>query len=95
MLSIWAKFGYELEEHFALEVDRVACKGCTLCSQVCPKGVFELYRLNRGQKSWVAHPADCEQCTACVKQCPEGAILADPPIRGFGRIEEKTEEVAG
>lgn len=91
VLDIWAKFGYELDEHFALEVDRVVCKGCAICTQVCPKGVFELYRLNSGQKSWVAHPAACEQCTACVKQCPEGAILAGPPIRGFSHIDEQIE----
>jgi 2-oxoglutarate ferredoxin oxidoreductase subunit delta len=84
VLDIWAKFGYELEEHFALQVDRQLCKGCTTCGEVCPKGVFEFYRLDGRQKSWVAHPEQCEQCTACVKQCPEGAIVADPPIRVFG-----------
>jgi NAD-dependent dihydropyrimidine dehydrogenase PreA subunit len=83
VLKIWAKFGYELEQHFGLEVDRTRCQGCTTCLEVCPKGVFELYRVDGRQKSWVAHPEACEQCTACVKQCPERAILAAPPIRGF------------
>ena len=83
VLRLWAKFGYDLDEHFALEVDRVACVGCLTCVEVCPKAVFELYHLNGRQKAWVAHPSACEQCTACVKQCPEGAILAEPPIRTF------------
>jgi NAD-dependent dihydropyrimidine dehydrogenase PreA subunit len=83
VLDIWAKFGYELEEHFELQVDRALCQGCTTCVQVCPKGVFELYHVEGRQKSWVAYPEECEQCTACVKQCPEGAILAEPPIRRF------------
>ncbi len=94
VLKIWAKFGYDLDEHFALGVDRVACKGCPTCVEVCPKGVFEMYHLDGRQKVWVACPQACEQCTACVKQCPEGAILAEPPIRTFvskrsGRFERE------
>jgi NAD-dependent dihydropyrimidine dehydrogenase PreA subunit len=55
--------------------------------QVCPRRVFDLYRLDGKQKSRVARMADCEQCTACVKQCPERAILAEPPIRRFEPVE--------
>jgi NAD-dependent dihydropyrimidine dehydrogenase PreA subunit len=85
VLRIWAKFGYELEQPFALQVDRSLCQGCTTCLEVCPKAVFELYQVNGRQKAWIARPEACEQCTACVKQCPERAILADPPIRLFGQ----------
>ena len=87
VLKIWAKFGYDLDEHFALQVDRSACRGCLTCVEVCPKAVFELYHLDGRQKAWVADPEACEQCTACVKQCPEGAILASPPIRIFASAE--------
>jgi NAD-dependent dihydropyrimidine dehydrogenase PreA subunit len=83
VLRIWAKFGYDLEEHFALAVDRVACAGCLTCIDVCPKSVFDLYHINGRRKAWIARPEACEQCTACVKQCPEDAILANPPIRTF------------
>jgi NAD-dependent dihydropyrimidine dehydrogenase PreA subunit len=90
VLDIWAKFGYELEQHFVLEVDEGRCRGCATCVAVCPKGVFDLYRLEGAdsksqarQRSRVARMESCEQCTACVKQCPENAILADPPIRVF------------
>jgi ferredoxin len=83
VLRVWAKFGYDLEEHFSLQVDRAACRGCLTCVEVCPKGVFELYHLDGLQKAWVAHPKACEQCTACVKHCPEGAIAAEPPIKTF------------
>jgi NAD-dependent dihydropyrimidine dehydrogenase PreA subunit len=81
ILDLWALIGYEIEQHFSLEVDAELCKGCRTCAEVCPKGVFEFYWLNGRQKSRVARPEECEQCTACVKQCPEGAILAHPPIR--------------
>ncbi len=81
--EIWGKVGIELEPWFALQVDPERCRGCKTCVEVCPKGVFELYRLDGRWRSQVARMGDCEQCTACVKQCPESAILAEPPIRRF------------
>jgi NAD-dependent dihydropyrimidine dehydrogenase PreA subunit len=87
VLKLWALIGYELEAPFTLKVDAELCKGCKTCVSVCPKGVFELYRLGGKQRSRVADPAACEQCTACVKQCPEHAILAEPPIRVFEPVE--------
>jgi NAD-dependent dihydropyrimidine dehydrogenase PreA subunit len=83
---LWSAIGYELEPFFTLQVDTARCNGCKTCVEVCPKGVYELYRIDGKQKSRVARLANCEQCTACVKQCPERAILADPPIRVFGEI---------
>ncbi len=93
VLKLWRLVGYELELPFTLRVDVDRCQGCKTCVAVCPKGVFELYRLDGAacngqaeQKSKVAYMAACEQCTACVKQCPERAIVAEPPIRVFGEV---------
>jgi NAD-dependent dihydropyrimidine dehydrogenase PreA subunit len=83
ILKLWAMIGYDLEMPFTLGVDTERCNGCTTCVEVCPKGVFDLYRVDGKQKSRVARMVDCEQCTACVKQCPERAILAEPPIKVF------------
>ena len=87
ILRIWALIGYDLEMPFTLEVDAEQCRGCRTCVEVCPKGVFELYRLDGRQKARVARMGECEQCTACVKQCPEHAILAEPPIKLFEPLE--------
>jgi len=81
--GLWAKFGYEMEEYYTLQVDPPLCTGCSTCIEVCPKNVFESYQIDGVRRSRVARMSDCAQCTACVKQCPEGAILADPPIRSF------------
>ena len=89
ILKLWALIGYDLEMPFTLEVDVVRCRGCMTCVEVCPKGVFELYRLNGRQIACVACSGACVQCTACVKQCPEQAILADPPIKVFQMLEEE------
>ncbi len=82
-LDLWSKVGYELESWFSLEVDPERCKGCRTCVDVCPRSVFEIYRLDGTQRSRIAHMEECEQCTACVKQCPESAIRAKPPIKMF------------
>jgi ferredoxin len=87
ILKLWAMIGYDLEMPFRLKVEVGRCNGCTTCVEVCPKGVFELYRVDGRQKSRVARMAECEQCTACVKQCPEQAILSDPPIKVFQAVE--------
>ncbi len=89
ILKLWSLIGYEIEESFSLEVDADLCKGCKTCVSVCPKGVFELTSANGRQKARVAHADECELCTACVKQCPEGAIVANPPIRLFGEVQEE------
>ena len=87
ILKLWNLIGYEIEETFSLSVDKDLCRGCLTCVTVCPKGVFEMVKVDGRQKAQLGHPAECELCTACVKQCPEGAILAEPPIRLFGEIE--------
>lgn len=84
ILKVWSSIGYDIESHFALKVDEELCEGCRTCVEVCPKGVFDLYRQNGRQRSRVARMDECEQCTACVKQCPQRAIVADPPIEVFG-----------
>ena len=89
ILRLWARFGYDLELPFTLEVNAVQCKGCRTCVEVCPMGVFELYRSGARLKSRVTNSGACVQCTACVKQCPEGAILAEPPIKTFEHVEAR------
>ncbi len=87
VLKLWALIGYDLEMPFTLAVDGGLCKGCGTCVEVCPKGVFELYRSGAMLKSRVSSLNECVQCTACVKQCPEHAILAEPPIKTFEVLE--------
>ena len=87
IVRLWALIGYELEMPFTLQVDAERCRGCRTCVEVCPKGVFELYRSDGRHRARVACPEACVQCTACVKQCPEAAVLAEPPIKSFEGLE--------
>ena len=62
-----------------IEVDIALCKGCGLCSNVCPKDLIHMASDRITPKGY--HPADlidlngdCTGCAICSIICPEAAI---------------------
>jgi 2-oxoglutarate ferredoxin oxidoreductase subunit delta len=62
-----------------IEVDEFYCKGCELCTRVCPKNVIEMATDRFTSKGY--HPAvlvdpngDCTGCAICAVICPDAAI---------------------
>lgn len=53
-----------------LEYDQSKCTGCTMCTQVCPHGIFEM----EGKKARVTDKDLCMECGACMRNCASGAI---------------------
>jgi 2-oxoglutarate ferredoxin oxidoreductase subunit delta len=47
------------------------CKGCGICIEFCPQGVFEVGSQGR---TLVAHPQKCTACHWCDTHCPDMAI---------------------
>lgn len=47
------------------------CKGCTLCSKVCPAGAIT----GTVKEPHVIDPAKCIKCGACMEKCRFGAII--------------------
>ena len=47
------------------------CKGCGLCIEFCPQGVFEV---NGQGRPLIAHPERCTACHWCDSHCPDMAI---------------------
>ncbi|HOV89164.1 MAG TPA: ferredoxin family protein [Syntrophorhabdaceae bacterium] len=60
-----------------VKIDQERCKGCSLCSEFCPKGILSISdRLNMKGYFVVAmsNEADCTGCAICALVCPDVAI---------------------
>jgi 2-oxoglutarate ferredoxin oxidoreductase subunit delta len=62
-----------------IEVDDGLCKGCELCTTVCPKDVIQMAKDRLTPRGY--HPAalvdpngDCTGCGICAIICPDVAI---------------------
>lgn len=61
-----------------IEVDRERCKGCNLCSLVCPMHLIELsHTVNRHGYHFAVQQDEankCNGCSSCGIMCPDGCI---------------------
>jgi 2-oxoglutarate ferredoxin oxidoreductase subunit delta len=71
-----------------IEIDEAMCKGCALCTVVCPKEVIAMAEDRFTPKGY--HPAEladpedeCTGCAICALICPEAAIrvFRDVPVQ--------------
>jgi len=64
-----------------ITVNETLCKGCELCTTVCPKKIVELSKDKINAKGYYcAHCTDdslCTGCTACAVMCPDCAITVE------------------
>jgi polyferredoxin len=51
------------------------CKGCTLCTTVCPTGTID------ATKRYVSDPAECTMCLECLDVCPRSTIEFQPRVK--------------
>ncbi len=52
-------------------IDPDKCKGCGLCTDVCPGSLIA--RKESGC-AYIRYPKDCWGCASCIKECQFGAI---------------------
>jgi polyferredoxin len=48
------------------------CKGCTICTQVCPTGTID------PQHGYASDPSECTLCLDCLESCPRSTIQFAP-----------------
>ncbi len=84
VLSTLRYFRHEYEAHIvekrcpagvckallSYHIDPDKCKGCTLCSRVCPNGAI----IGSVKNPHVIDPDKCIKCGACMEKCKFGAI---------------------
>jgi len=59
-----------------LQLDQAKCKGCRLCTEVCPHGVFVV----ENQRSSIVDRDACMECGACARNCESGAITVQSGV---------------
>jgi polyferredoxin len=52
----------------------VECKGCTICTQVCPTGTVD------PQRGYDSDPSECTMCLDCLESCPRSTIQFTPRL---------------
>jgi NAD-dependent dihydropyrimidine dehydrogenase PreA subunit len=63
---------YHLSPYGRIQIDEAKCSGCTLCYEVCPRGVYRMDFIRH--KAKIIRAGDCVNCSACVRQCPEKCL---------------------
>ncbi len=67
-------------------IDEERCKGCLLCTDVCPKHLLHLSdRINhQGYKvaEFIDENTACTACASCALMCPDVAISVFKSSRG-------------
>jgi polyferredoxin len=48
------------------------CKGCTLCTNVCPTGTIN------PKKGYASDPSECTMCLDCLETCPRSQVVFSP-----------------
>lgn len=61
-----------------VEINTDLCKGCELCTIMCPVKVLEMEKVNMNEKGYypaaAVHPEKCTGCANCAIMCPDSAI---------------------
>ncbi len=63
-----------------ITIDKALCKGCSLCIEVCPRGVLAVSG-ERGANGFLVpegkDPGACTACKMCELICPDLAIVVE------------------
>jgi ferredoxin len=59
-----------LENVVTLQLDVEGCIGCSMCTVVCPHGVFAM----KDGKAAIIERNRCMECGACARNCPVRVI---------------------
>lgn len=62
-------------------IDQNRCKGCTLCTLVCPKKIIVMSKDHLNAKGYypaeITDMSECIACAQCAIMCPDCAITVE------------------
>jgi len=65
-------------------IDEQYCKGCGLCTVVCPKKIMEINNSKLNAKGYnpvrVTDMESCIACAMCATMCPDSAIQIEKEV---------------
>jgi len=76
-----------------IELKKEWCKGCNLCTEICPKDVFdrETKISSRGfREIIIKQPEKCTGCMLCEMLCPDLAITIETKKETTETTDEHT-----
>jgi 2-oxoglutarate ferredoxin oxidoreductase subunit delta len=80
-------------------VDEDKCKGCELCTTVCPYGIIHLsdcYNAKGYRPATLVDPEGrCTGCTLCAVMCPDAAITVFRQVRVSSPVTSKVVDGRG
>jgi len=65
-------------------IDKRLCKGCNICAEFCPRGVYKKSgNMEKGVNIPIPeHQEECRKCNICALLCPDQAICVDEQDEG-------------
>ena len=86
------EIAYTLDKKTYIKIFRDHCKGCDICSEVCPKDVLSMVdAIDRWEGTMVeiTNIDACNACMLCEKQCPDFAIEVYNEKKEQKKMEKK------
>lgn len=69
-------------------IDKNKCKGCRICSKICPTGAITMKCDNNGELFSTIDYKKCIYCNKCVTACPYSVVDIKTPLKYKSLIKE-------
>ena len=80
--------GYFSSHQQRVTIDKNKCKGCKICSKICPTNAIMMKYDNRGELYAEVDYKKCIFCHKCVTACPYGKVEVKTPVAYKSMMKE-------
>ena len=80
--------GYFKTHQQRVVIDKKICKGCKICSRICPTNAILMKYDNRGELYAEIDYKKCIFCNKCVVACPYSVVQHKTPIAYKNMMKE-------